>query len=223
MALEGPTFAFRFVSVHHRHLRPTMDETLCAPSIERLLLDGWETTNLGTATVRFSFLSGPGPGHAKTASHHTEGAWGFSPMKPPAHFREIKYAAKPRGAFTACFQGARIAAKMGAKTRTSLPCIRARLPAAPKRAFLRSRGFSPCNGNAVSQCAARKCAQFLAQFFRHNQDPRGSTPPAIGEKRDAVDRRSAFVYGRRKVQRPRLRRHAGSRTSALERARGYDD
>ena len=28
-----------------------------APSIERFLLDGWETTNLGTATVWFSFLS----------------------------------------------------------------------------------------------------------------------------------------------------------------------
>jgi hypothetical protein len=28
-----------------------MDETLGAPSIERLLLDGWETTNLEPATV----------------------------------------------------------------------------------------------------------------------------------------------------------------------------
>jgi hypothetical protein len=32
------------VSVRHQHFRPAMDETLGAPSIERLLLDGWETT-----------------------------------------------------------------------------------------------------------------------------------------------------------------------------------
>ncbi len=29
-------------------------------------------------------------------NHHTEGAWGLSPTKPPTIFREIKYAAKPR-------------------------------------------------------------------------------------------------------------------------------
>jgi len=45
------------ISLRHRRLRPTMDQTLGAPSIERLLLDGWETTNLGMALVRFSFLS----------------------------------------------------------------------------------------------------------------------------------------------------------------------
>ena len=35
---------FCFLSVLHRRLRPAMDETLGAPSIERLLLDGWDAT-----------------------------------------------------------------------------------------------------------------------------------------------------------------------------------
>jgi len=44
-------------SLNHRRLRLTVDETLGAPSIERFLLDGWETTNFGMASVQFSFLS----------------------------------------------------------------------------------------------------------------------------------------------------------------------
>jgi hypothetical protein len=45
-----------------------MNETFGAPSIERLLLDGWETTNLGTASVRLSFLSGHDFSHAESGN-----------------------------------------------------------------------------------------------------------------------------------------------------------